>query len=137
MKANEFKEAMAKLIEGATNTLIHDIMVPKKHGTLGYFNVSTHDEEVDISKCVLINFYETWFKESHDADLMASLFEKEFDGISITEESFIDSVIRQSMDMWDSSQWNKYDYPPLIFTEPNLEHPIYIDVQTMTIREIK
>lgn len=137
MKAKEFKEAMAKLIEGATNTLIHDIMVPKKYGILGYFNVSTQDEEVDISKCVLINFYETWFKESHDADLMASWFEKEFDGISITEQSFIDAVIRQSMDMWDPSQWTDYDYPPLIFTAPNLENPIYIDVQTMKIREIK
>ena len=134
MKANEFKNTMSKLIEMCTNTLIFDRWVPRKYGILGYFNGSTHEEEVDIAKCVLINFYETWFKQPQDTDLMASEFEKQCEGTNITEQSFIDAVILQSTDMWDSSQWTEFDYPPLIFTEPNLVNPIYIDIQKMIIR---
>lgn len=137
MKANEFKKAMSKLIERCTNTLVFDKWVPRKYGILGYFNGSTHDEEVNTAKCVLINFYETWFKQSHDADLRASEFEKQYEGTSISEEAFIDAVILQSTAMWNSSQWNEIDYPPLYLTVLNFDKPTYIDIQSMKMRNTK
>jgi hypothetical protein len=116
MSKEQFKEAICYLVNCSSETLMYHTVDPSNKKVNESFQVKSYDEVIKISKSVLMHFYKAWYQESHDFELMSTVFFNKH--LDIDESTFIDGIIHTALEVEDYRTWDSEKYP-LIFFEDN------------------